>query len=56
MYLKKKQLNDSVTAYKNEIAEAVSVILAAISSPGQRKKVLKDERVKEMIKKYNIVT
>lgn len=54
--MKKKQLNDSVTAHKKEIAEAVSVILAAISAPGQRKKVLKNERVKELIKKYNILT
>ena len=54
--MKKKQLNDSVKTYKNEIAEAVSVILAAISAPGQRKKVLANKRVKELIKKYNIVT
>ena len=54
--MKKKQLNDNVKAYKNEIAEAVTVILSAISAPGQRKKVLANERVKELIKKYNIVT
>ena len=54
--MKKKQLNDSVTAHKKEIAEAVLVILAAISAPGQRNIVCANERVKELIKKYNILT
>lgn len=54
--MKKTTLNDNVTAYKTEIAEVVAVILAAISAPGIKKKVLANERVKELIKKYNIVT
>lgn len=54
--MKKKTLNANVTAYKNETANAIATILAAISAPGQKKKVLANENVKALLKQYNITT
>lgn len=52
--MKKKTLNANVKAYKSETAAAISTILAAISAPGQRKKVLANENVKALLAKYDI--
>lgn len=52
--MKKSKLQASVTACKTETAEAITTIINSISAQGQRKKLLKDEKVKALLERYNI--
>lgn len=52
--MKKKQLNASVKEYKNETAAAIVTTINAINAKGQRKKVLADAGVQELLAKYDI--
>lgn len=52
--MKKKQLEASVKAYKNETAAAIVTIINAITAKGQRKKILADASVQALLAKYDI--
>ena len=52
--MKKSKLKASVTACKTETAEAITIIINSISAPGQRKKLLKDEKVKALLERYDV--
>ena len=52
--MKKNKLTTSVNAAKNETSEAITTILNAITNQGQRKKILKDERVLALMERYGI--
>ena len=52
--MKKKTLELRVMSAKNETAQAILTILNAVTAQGQRKKILKDERVLALMKRYGI--
>ena len=52
--MKKSRLTASVNAAKNETTDALLTILNAITNQGQRKKLLKDARVVELLARYGI--
>lgn len=52
--MKKKILNQKVSELNAETAAAIKTIVGAISSQGQVKKLLKDEKVVALLKKHNI--
>lgn len=52
--MKKKTLDMRVKEYKNETSIAIITILESISSPGQLKKLLENDKVKSLLEKYEI--
>lgn len=52
--MKKSELHAKVTEAKSEMAEAVTTVLDAIGSPGQRKKTLAKEKVKKLCERLGI--
>ena len=51
--MKKKTLDERVQTVKNETAEVILTILNTLNQ-GQRKKVMKDEKVKALCERYGI--
>lgn len=53
--MKKTELNKAVTNYKSEMEYVITTIINSISAPGQRKKILSDEKVQDILNHYDIV-
>ena len=51
--MKKNKLNSAVATAKNETAEAILTILDSLNQ-GQRKKILRDEKVIALCERYGI--
>lgn len=51
--MKKFELNKAVTEAKNETKNALQIVYDALNS-GQKKKVVKDEKVKEVFDRYGV--
>ena len=51
--MKKKDLQARVSEAKDNTAEAILIMLNALNA-GQRKKILKDDKVKELCERYGI--
>ena len=49
----KKQLKEATVTAKNETRDALQVVYDALNS-GQKKKVVKDEKVKEVFDRYGV--
>ena len=54
MLMKKSKLRVRVDEAKTETAEAINVILDALTNHGQKKKLLKDEKVLALLEKYGL--
>lgn len=54
MSMKKSELKVRVGKAKTETAEAINVILYALTNHGQKKKLLKDKKVIELLEKYGL--
>ena len=52
--MKKSKLQASVTACKTETADAITTIINSVSAPGQRKKLLRNEKVKALLERYDV--
>ena len=53
--MKKTELTKAVTDYKSEMDYVINTIMSCITAPGQRKKILEDERVQDIFNHYGIV-
>ena len=51
--MNKDTLNKAVEVCKNETKEAIETIIAALNN-GQQKKLLKNEKVKELFERYGV--
>ena len=51
--MKKAKLTEAVNKHKTETAEAIQTMLDALNQ-GQRKKIVKDEKVAKLMEKYGI--
>lgn len=54
MSMKKSELKVLVGKAKTETAEAINIILDALTNQGQKKKLLKDKKVIELLEKYGL--
>lgn len=52
--MKKSELKVRVGKAKTETAESINVILDALTNHGQKKKLLKDKKVIELLEKYGL--
>lgn len=52
--MKKQKLNKAVDNYNSEMEYVVKTIIESITAKGQRKKLLQNERVMEILDRYNI--
>lgn len=52
--VKKATLVSAVDAHNDEMKYVISTIINSITAQGQRKKLLKDERVIAILERYNI--
>lgn len=52
--MKKSELKVRVEKAKTETAEAINIILDALTNHGQKKKLLKDKKVIELLEKYGL--
>ena len=51
--MKRNELKTKTTAVKNNMTSALQIVWSA-TNKGQRKKLLKDERIIEIFNRYNI--
>lgn len=53
-HVTKARLTAGVNAYNDEITYVITTIINSITAKGQRKKLLKDPKVKAILDKYGI--